>query len=91
MVCWRKFGFYLPFFISHLLVIYFALIYIFTYIAMLITTNQTTRGYVLLGVFLWIFLWLEIALAQAVRTNPGQVPPNAVIQIIDSGKCRVRL
>ena len=71
MLCWRKFGFYLPFFISHFLVLYFSVVYILTYILMLIRNQQETRAYLLLAWFLWIFLWLEVSLAQAVRTNPG--------------------
>ncbi len=90
MVCWRKFGFYLPFAITHFLVAYFGVIYVVTYLIPLIQSVDRTRGYVTLGVFAWLLLWLEVSLFQAVRTNPGQVPPNAVLSN-HSGKRRALL
>ena len=87
-ICVNKCGFYLPFVITHSLILYLFFMYIFTYLRHLIgqtkfwssvpSDGDKTRGIVLAVLLGWLVLWLEVSLHRAVFTHPGLVPPNSV-------------
>lgn len=64
MICWRKCGFYLPFAITHTLVLYFLTLYICTYLMPLLASTSTRlQGALLLSALIWLVFWLEVSLA----------------------------